>query len=65
METEDYRIFIIDDDEAICRSISLLLISAGYEVETYANTAEFLKSEELSGDRLYLAGCFSKRKIGP
>jgi FixJ family two-component response regulator len=42
-------IFIIDDDKSVRRSLSLFLHSAGYEVETYASSEEYLEREPFSG----------------
>lgn len=39
---EHQHIFVVDDDEAVRDSISLLLRSEGYLVETYASALEFL-----------------------
>lgn len=38
-------VFVVDDDSSIRRSLSRLLRSAGYEVETFSAAAEFLASE--------------------
>ena len=35
-------IFVIDDDASVRKSLSLLLKSSGYEVETFVSAAEFL-----------------------
>jgi FixJ family two-component response regulator len=45
----DYKVYIIDDDESVRRGVSLLLISGGYHVETYANVREFLTAEATTG----------------
>ena len=45
-------IFIIDDDKAVRRSLSLFLQSVGYEVETFESAEEYLESEKFDG-----AGC--------
>lgn len=39
------KIILIDDDEAVRRSISLLLLSGGYNVEAFENAKEFLASD--------------------
>lgn len=36
------KIFVVDDDEAMRHSLSLLLRTAGYDVETYASAVSFL-----------------------
>jgi len=45
-------IFIIDDDKAVRRSLSLFLQSVDYQVETYESAEEFLEREKFEG-----AGC--------
>jgi FixJ family two-component response regulator len=40
------KIFIIDDDEAVRRSFSLLIRSAGFEVESFASVAGFVAMEK-------------------
>jgi two-component system, LuxR family, response regulator FixJ len=40
--TDDETVHVIDDDEAVRRSLALLLFSAGYAVETYASAESFL-----------------------
>lgn len=45
-------IFIIDDDKAVRRSLSLFLQSVGYAVETYVSAEEYLEAEKFDG-----AGC--------
>lgn len=42
MTDEDVVIFVIDDDSSIRKSLSFLLRSAGYEVETFVSASEFL-----------------------
>ena len=41
----DTRIYIIDDDPSVCRSLSFLLISAGYTVETFNKIKEFIETD--------------------
>lgn len=38
------KIFVVDDDEAMRHSLSLLLKTAGYSVEAFSNPATFLES---------------------
>jgi two-component system, LuxR family, response regulator FixJ len=38
-------VFIVDDDPAICDSLSMLLQSAGYETQTFGSAVELLHSE--------------------
>jgi two-component system response regulator FixJ len=37
----DYIVHVIDDDAAVRRSLQLLILSAGFLVETYASAAEY------------------------
>lgn len=39
---DDATIFILDDDDAVRDSLSMLIESAGYEAETFASCREFL-----------------------
>ena len=52
MNKPDCKIFLIDDDQEIRDSISLLLKSKGYSVETFRSIEEFLLRENYNG-----AGC--------
>ena len=52
MNKTDCKIFLIDDDEEILQSISLLLLSGGYKVETFKGIDQFLQIEKNS-----IAGC--------
>jgi FixJ family two-component response regulator len=47
MTENDVVIFVIDDDASVRKSLSLLLRSAGYAVETFASAEEFLKRRAL------------------
>lgn len=44
MSPEKKQIYIVDDDESVCRSLSLLLDTYGFGVQTFASAAEFLNS---------------------
>ena len=46
MISESCKIFIIDDDERVRQSLSLLMVSAGYEVYAYSAPEEFISSGE-------------------
>jgi len=52
MNKTNNKVFLIDDDEEICQSISLLLNSAGYKVETFRSIENFLETKNHNG-----AGC--------
>jgi FixJ family two-component response regulator len=40
----DGRVYIVDDDDAVRDSLSLLLQSKGYEVESFGSALEFLSA---------------------
>ena len=44
MFTNKKQIYIVDDDESVCRALSLLLDTYGFEVRTFTSAAEFLNS---------------------
>jgi FixJ family two-component response regulator len=54
----EVRIFIIDDNEPVRRSLSLLLMSAGYHVESFENATSFLDTEEVTGPGCILLDIF-------
>src|SRR4030065_2502818 len=64
MEKTDSKIFLIDDDDEICQSISLLLKSTGYEVETFHSTEKFLETENYNGIGCILLDVFLEGKTG-
>ena len=41
--TKSRRIYVIDDEDGVRRSVSFMLRTTGYEVETFASGIEFLK----------------------
>jgi len=45
--TDDTTIFILDDDDAVRDSLSMLVESAGYKAETFASCREFLARSPL------------------
>lgn len=45
----DGKIYVVDDDEAVCDSIEALLMSAGLEAETFTSAARFLTQFDPSG----------------
>jgi len=38
------QVYIVDDDESICRALSLLLDTYGFKVQTFASADQFLNS---------------------
>jgi len=43
MIAENSTVLIVDDDQAICHGLSMLLHSYGYEVESFLSASEFLE----------------------
>ena len=64
MNKKDSKIFLVDDDEEIRQSISLLLKSTGYEVEAFASTDKFLEKENYKGAGCILLDVFLEGKTG-
>ena len=38
------QIYIVDDDESVCRALSILLATYGYAVDTFVSAEEFLRA---------------------
>jgi len=49
MTQKDEKIFVIDDDESVRRSLPLLLKASDYDVETFSSSEEFLNREQFNG----------------
>jgi FixJ family two-component response regulator len=64
MKKQETKVFIIDDDEEICQSISLLLNSAGYKVETFQSTEQFLETDNHNFTGCILLDVFLEGKTG-
>ncbi|HOW26651.1 MAG TPA: response regulator [Bacteroidales bacterium] len=64
MKNDHAKIFIIDDDEAIRRSLSLLLNSLGYTTETFPSAEEFLGSVDYREAGCILLDIFLEGKTG-
>jgi FixJ family two-component response regulator len=45
METEAPTVFVVDDDEAVLRSVERLLQAAGYRAETFSTAENFLAAK--------------------
>jgi FixJ family two-component response regulator len=60
----DVKIFIIDDNESVRRSFSLLLMSAGYIVEAFENVSSFLETAEVTGPGCILLDIFLQEESG-
>jgi FixJ family two-component response regulator len=57
-EISECNIFIIDDDEAVRRGISFLLVCRGYVVQTFSNGKNFLESDDIKGPGCILLDIF-------
>ena len=64
MEKNNNTIFIIDDDDEIRQSLTLLLNSYHYKVNSYPKIEQFLKNENYSGAGCILLDVFFKGKTG-
>ena len=42
--SKNKQIFIVDDDESICRALSILLITCGFNVDTFTSAEEFFRA---------------------
>ena len=49
MTQKDEKIFVIDDDASVRRSLPLLLKASDYDVETFSSSEEFLNREKFDG----------------
>ena len=58
------KVFIIDDEESVRRSFTLLLNSAGYSVKSYAGSKEFFEQEIYHGEGCILLDIFLNEKSG-
>ena len=64
MNKPDCKIFLIDDDKEIRESISLLLKSNGYKVETFQSVNQFLEQVNYNGAGCILLDIFLGGKTG-
>lgn len=44
MAMQKNQIFIVDDDESVCRSLSVLLVAYGFTVDTFTSAEEFFSA---------------------
>lgn len=58
------KVFIIDDDVSVRRSLALLLKSAGRRVETFASAEEFLDLEDHAGEGCIILDIFMEGRTG-
>ncbi len=59
------RVFVIDDDDSVCRALARLLCSAGFRVETFNSAPEFLKSSPPGADDCLLIDVDMPGMSGP
>jgi FixJ family two-component response regulator len=64
MNKQNSKVFIIDDDQEITESVSLLLKSAGYETESYPGTEQFLETKNHNSAGCILLDVFLGGKTG-
>jgi FixJ family two-component response regulator len=64
MERDNTRIFLIDDDPSVRRSLSLLIRSAGYQVLSFESADEFLATEGFNGEGCIILDIFLDGKSG-
>lgn len=58
------KMFIIDDDLSVRRSISLLLKSAGYNTESFGSADEFIELENHDGEGCIILDIFMEGRTG-
>jgi len=44
MQLDKKQIFIVDDDESVCRALKLLMMSYGFAVETFTSAINFFNA---------------------
>ena len=44
MSSEKKQIFIVDDDESVCRALGVLLVTYGFSVKTFACAEDFFNA---------------------
>jgi FixJ family two-component response regulator len=49
MKNKNEIVFVIDDEESVRRSISMLLKSSGYSVEVFSSSEEFIYKDKFDG----------------
>lgn len=64
MKSESRKVFIIDDDPSVRRSISFLLKSIGYTAESFNSAEEFLDLEDYKGQGCILLDIFMEGRSG-
>jgi RNA polymerase sigma factor (sigma-70 family) len=49
MESDHPLVYVVDDDQSVCQSLTWLIESVGIKVETFPSAAEFLKCDPHDG----------------
>ena len=44
MSSENKQIYIVDDDESVCRALGVLLVTYGFTVDTFTSAEEFFRA---------------------
>jgi len=44
MSSDKRKIYIVDDDESVCRALKLLMSTYGFAVETFLSAEEFFSA---------------------
>ena len=65
MDDKNAKIFVIDDDESMRKSLTHLLHSMNYRVETFSSAESFLRKEEFDGNGCILLDVRMPGMSGP
>ncbi|MCX5668513.1 MAG: response regulator [Candidatus Omnitrophica bacterium] len=44
ISSNNKQIFIVDDDESVCRALSVMLVTYGFTVDTFTSAEEFFRA---------------------
>lgn len=44
MDIDKKKIFIVDDDESVCRALGILLVTYGFKVDTFTSAENFFRA---------------------
>jgi FixJ family two-component response regulator len=65
MRTRGRRVFVIDDDHSVCRSLAHLLVAEGFGVETFESGAAFLARRPPKGEHCLIIDVRMPAMSGP
>ena len=65
MRTRGRRVFVIDDDHSVCRSLAHLLNAEGFRVETFESGAAFLARPPPKGEHCLIIDVRMPMMSGP